>query len=228
MPRAEGGQYWPGEAVDQRDFQLGYDSNVKHRNEALGEAFDRLRSNGVLAAGADEGTFMSALRGSRLTNLTEFGRPVHAEMAALLDAARRGAPVAGQNLFATTFPCHNCARHIIAAGIRQVVFREPYEKSLAGDLHKDAVVVDRATGLDGKVVFRRFVGVGPPKYLNLFEMPRRKDREGNKIAWIQAGAMPRLVTTGYDYLFNEDDVLIDFEEALKSIDLGKGAKDGAT
>ncbi|MBN9621686.1 MAG: hypothetical protein J0H06_01855, partial [Actinobacteria bacterium] len=228
VPKATGGQYWPGEKVDRRDFQLGYDSNVKHRDDALSEAFALLRAQGALAADANKETFMSALAGSRLTNLTEFGRPVHAEMAALLDAARRGAPVAGQNLFATTFPCHNCARHIIAAGISQVVYREPYEKSLAANLHEDAVAVDRTTGLNGKVVFRRFVGIGPPKYLNLFEMRRRKDSNGNKIDWAQSGAMPRLVTTGYAYLTNEYDVLADFEDALKLIDLGEGAKDGDT
>jgi deoxycytidylate deaminase len=228
VPKAGGGQYWPNDSTDRRDFQLGYDSNVKYRNEALREAFERLGAAGTLAPGAEEAGFLLALRGSRLTNLTEFGRPVHAEMAALLDAARRGAPVAGRNLFATTFPCHNCARHIIAAGITEVVYREPYEKSLAGELHKDAVVIDMTADPDEKVVFRRFVGVGPPKYLDLFEMRRRKDQDGNKIDWSQGAAVPRLVTTGYAYMTNEADILTGFEDALASIDLREGAHDGAT
>lgn len=149
-------------------------------------------------------------------------------MAALLDAARRGAPVAGRNLFATTFPCHNCARHIIAAGIGEVVYREPYEKSLASELHEDAIVVDPTTAPNEKVVFRRFVGVGPPKYLGLFEMRRRKDENGNKIDWSQATAVPRLVTTGSAYLTNEDDVLDDFYDAIELVDLGEGSNYGAT
>jgi deoxycytidylate deaminase len=228
VPKAQGGQYWPNEATDRRDFRLGYDSNVKYRNEALREAFERLRDKGALASTADEEIFFSALSGSRLTNLTEFGRPVHAEMAALLDAARRGAPVIGKNLFATTFPCHNCARHIIAAGIAQVVYREPYEKSLAGELHEDAVVIDKMADSSERVKFRRFVGVGPPKYLDLFEMRRRKDQDGNKIDWSQSTAQPRLVTTGYAYMTNEEDVLADFEDSLGSIDLREGAEHGAT
>jgi deoxycytidylate deaminase len=92
VPKAGGGQYWPGNNPDDRDFILTYDSNVKYRNEALREAYEMLAATGSLVAETDEQKFFSALKGSRLTNLTEFGRPVHAEMAALLDAARRGRP----------------------------------------------------------------------------------------------------------------------------------------
>jgi cytidine deaminase len=149
-------------------------------------------------------------------------------MAALLDAARRGASVADQKLYATTFPCHNCARHIIAAGISEVVFREPYEKSLAAELHGDAIVVDPTTDPDGKVVFRRFVGIGPPKYLGLFSMPKRKDAQGNKVDWSEGEALPRLVTASTAYLNVEEEFLLEFKEALASVDLGEGAKDGTT
>lgn len=72
-------------------------------------------------------------------------------MAALLDAARRGVSVAGNQMFSTTFPCHNCARHIVGAGVREVVYREPYEKSLAGALHPDAIAVDPADHVENKV-----------------------------------------------------------------------------
>jgi deoxycytidylate deaminase len=43
-------------------------------------------------------------------------------MSALLDADRRGVAVQGATLHTTTFPCHNCARHIVGAGIDRVVF----------------------------------------------------------------------------------------------------------
>ena len=230
VPKAGGGQYWPGDDPDQRDFELTYDSNVKYRNEALNEAFQRLEKSGCLAKGTGSATFFEALKGSRLTNLTEFGRPVHAEMAALLDAARRGAPVSGKILFATTFPCHNCARHIIAAGIAEVVFREPYEKSLAAELHRDALVVDPTTEPDGKVVFRRFVGIGPPRYQDLFTMRERKDAKGNRKDWSEGDAIPRLVSPSTAYLNVEDEFLADFKKdlALNPVDLGEGAKDGAT
>jgi deoxycytidylate deaminase len=229
VPKADGGQYWPDDDPDSRDFQLGYDSNAKYRDEALQDAFERLKASGALAAETAEKDFFEALKGSRLTNLTEFGRPVHAEMAALLDAARRGAGVAGKKLFATTFPCHNCARHIIGAGITEVVYREPYEKSLAAELHKDAIVIDPATDPDGKVPFRRFVGIGPPKYLGLFAMEPRKDSKGDKVVWSEDKAVPRLVTTGpAAYLSNEDELLVELKKALEQVDLREGAGYGAT
>lgn len=229
VPKAGGGQYWPDEAADCRDFKLGYDSNSRYRDAALDEAFGRLRRQGLLTDGAKVEDFMSALDGTRLASLTEFGRPMHAEMAALLDAARRGAAVAGARLFTTTFPCHNCARHIVGAGISEIVYREPYEKSLASDLHRDALVVDQTTDPDGKVVLQRFVGVGPPQYLGLFTKRNRKDERGRKIIWTQAGGMPHLITTEAAYLTNEEDFLDEFRDSIESINLkGEEKSDGDT
>ena len=228
VPKAGGGQYWPDDNVDKRDFKLGYDSNVRLRDAALGEAFKHLKEQRLLADTAALDSFMLALKGTRLAKLTEFGRTVHAEMAALLDAARRGAAVAGHQLFTTTFPCHNCARHIIGAGIKEVVFREPYAKSLASELHKDAIVVDPTTEARGKVVFRRFVGVGPPQYLGLFTMRERKQTDGSKFKWMEASALPHLITTEIAYLTNEDDFLDEFHDAIQSVDLTRGDSNGDT
>ena len=44
----------------------------------------------------------------------------HAEMEALLSCARSGVSTRGATLYSTTFPCHNCAKHIIAAGVARV------------------------------------------------------------------------------------------------------------
>lgn len=225
VPKADGGQYWPGDDADKRDFQLGYDSNARYRDAALTDAFEQLEKAGQLDADADLETFMAALTRTRLAHLTEFGRTMHAEMAALLDAARRGVAVAGARLFTTTFPCHNCARHIIGAGVREVIYREPYEKSLASELHRDSIVVDSTTGANGKVVFRRFVGVGPPQYLGLFTKRRRKDESGKKVDWKEKTAMPHLITSETAYLTNEDDYLEEFAEAIKKVEL-KGEGNG--
>ncbi len=219
VPKAFGGQYWPEDKPDRRDFQLGYDSNAKQRDAALKEAFERLQTSGLLAKEAELDSFLGAIDGTRLDNLTEFGRPVHAEMAALLDAARRGVSVARHRLFSTTFPCHNCARHLIGAGLTEVVYREPYEKSLAGELHKDALVVDPAEPVTDRLVIRRFVGVGPPRYLDLFAKPRRKDEAGSRVDWSEAAASPRLVQTETAYLTNEEDFLDETREALKELAL---------
>jgi cytidine deaminase len=147
-------------------------------------------------------------------------------MAALLEAARRGVAVEGQRLFSTTFPCHNCARHIIEAGLIEVVYREPYEKSLASDLHEDAVAVDPTKSVKDKLVIRRFVGVGPPRYLELFAMPKRKTKSGDRIDWSEGEASPRLVRTEGAYLTNEEDFLDETRDPLKKVELDENDKEG--
>ena len=63
-------------------------------------------------------------------------------MDALLSAARSGAKTGGTRLYVTTFPCHNCARHIVSAGVGEVRTFEPYLKSQAIPLHGDAIVTN--------------------------------------------------------------------------------------
>ena len=60
------------------------------------------------------------LRATRLGELIEFSRAVHAEMECLLVAARQGKNTKGTRMFVTTFPCHFCARHIVSAGVDEV------------------------------------------------------------------------------------------------------------
>ena len=60
-------------------------------------------------------------------------------MDALLSAGREGVSTVGTRLFVTTFPCHYCARHIVGAGVYEVQYIEPYPKSLALELHNDAI-----------------------------------------------------------------------------------------
>ena len=67
------------------------------------------------------------LRDSQLMAIIEYFRSVHAEMAALVTASRLGTTVKGATLYCTTFPCHECAKHIVAAGIERVVYVEPYQ-----------------------------------------------------------------------------------------------------
>ena len=108
-------------------------------------------------------------------DITEFGRNVHAEMAALLDAARRGVSIEGLTLYCTTFPCHDCAKHIIAAGVERVVYIEPYPKSKAKELFKEDIIVDPMNNEEAcsrKVRFEPFVGIAPRQYMRLFAFPK--------------------------------------------------------
>src|SRR5690606_6216358 len=74
-----------------------------------------------------------------ISSLIEFSRSIHAEMDAILSASREGISTVGCDLYVTTYPCHSCARHLVAAGIRRVYYVEPYIKSLALELHSDAI-----------------------------------------------------------------------------------------
>lgn len=111
------------------------------------------------------------LKGTRLTSLTEFSRAVHAEMEALPPAARVGVSVRGALLYTTTFPCHNCAKHIVAPDISRVVYVEPYPKSRALEMHGDSIYAAGESdpkGKDHKVEFRPFVGIAPRRFPDLF------------------------------------------------------------
>jgi deoxycytidylate deaminase len=122
------------------------------------------------------------LRSTTVSALTEFGRAVHAEAEAILSAARMGVSTRGARLYCTTFPCHVCAKHIVAAGIEQVVYIEPYPKSRALRLFDDSISLEARR--KGRVLFRPFVGVSPSRFADLFSMrsaegqplPRKDDR----------------------------------------------------
>jgi deoxycytidylate deaminase len=109
-------------------------------------------------------------------DLIEYSRSIHAEMNAILNAARGSAVPIGCTLYCTTFPCHNCARHLVSAGVGRVYYIEPYVKSLAAELHMDSIQtelpgIDAASGRprdQSKMVVVPFTGVGPRMYEDYF------------------------------------------------------------
>jgi cytidine deaminase len=143
------------------------------------------------------------MKGAQVMNLIEFGRSVHAEMAALLDASRRGVAVRGCTLYTTTFPCHDCARHIVAAGIKRVVYIEPYPKSLAAELYPDSIAIDEPPKSEKQIGFTPFIGIAPTKYLDLFDMVERKEADGTVVKWDKNRAFPRMSGSSLSYLPNE-------------------------
>jgi cytidine deaminase len=170
----------------------GSDSNRKQRREIAEEIADRLESDGLLPSDASIDQVLANIEGSALGDIIEFVRAVHAEMAALMDAARRGVSVDGATLFATTFPCHHCARHIVAAGLQRVVYMAPYAKSRAVDLHDDSMVLGKPQPSDTRLPLEPFVGVGPLRYLEWFDYPERKTEDGTLRAYDRTTANARL------------------------------------
>lgn len=210
-PRAGGGQYHPGTA-DKRDYIFGVDSNTQKRNELIVDVVKRLKPE---IASNDKDLLekgMELLKGSRLLDITEFARDVHAEMEAISSCARVGISTQGATLYTTTFPCHNCTKHIIASGINRVVYVEPYPKSLAEELHGEAIVVARPQEQASaeKVRFEPFVGIGARRYFDLFSLSistgyeiERKTRDGKKIEWKKSTARLRTPLFPTSYLERE-------------------------
>ena len=151
---------------------------------------------------------MALLEGSKLFGMNEFNRMVHAEMAALTDAALRGVSVKGQMVFCTTFPCQNCAKHLMAAGLRGLYYIAPYPKSLVKDMYNDEYVELTMLTLDSeqlrkhlgadkpKFMIFTYLGVAPRRYVQLFTMPIRKLPDGSTPSWATTSAMPRIGAVG--------------------------------
>jgi cytidine deaminase len=211
VPRAGGGVNWDSVAStehDYRDFRVGQDAAAGTRKEIVTEILDALAQNGWLIKEkaelqkedrAHEALFVKPkpLAGTAVANLLEFGRIVHAEMAAICDAALRGVAVKGATLYCTTFPCHMCARLIIATGLARVVYIEPYPKSRAKKLYKRAIQVDHDRAADQDAVkFEAFVGVAPGRFLDLFDMVPRKDEQGYALNPAAPTGAPKEVNLG--------------------------------
>jgi cytidine deaminase len=215
VPRAGGGLYWCDDKPDMREFVRGFDSNDEHKRNLICDTLIRLRQSGWLSS--EQSTKSAAklledvLFGEKpvlsaqalIRNIIEYGRAVHAEMAAIVDAARRGVSIAGCTIHVIAFPCHLCARHIVAAGIMRVIYIEPYPKSLAAELYPDSISVESGR-LAEEVLFEPFVGVAPRQYMHLFEAAMRKDRNGKAIPFDPTKADMRYSASEILYIDEED------------------------
>lgn len=153
--------------------------------------------------------------GTIVSGLLEFGRIVHAEMSALADAARRGAAVQSCILYTNTFPCHMCARQIIASGISEVIFLQPYSKSLAFDLYADSISRDPS---GPGVHFKNFVGVTPNSFLQIFrKKSRRKDHTGKIIEWRKEQARTIANIYAPAYIKIEDAIIYSTADILRKL-----------
>ncbi len=176
VPRAGGGLYGESFLLEIKDDQrcafreTVYCSSNREQNNIIDElitAFPELISN------VDKDTVIKKIRDTRLGGLIEFSRAVHAEMDAILSASISGVSPRGCRMYVTTYPCHYCARHIVASGIDEVQFIEPYPKSKATELHSDSIATDSNSWTPpsqggSHVLFRPFVGVAPQLYRKVF------------------------------------------------------------
>lgn len=183
--QAVGQGYWNAQK-DYRDYAMGFEPNkeiVKKWIEELKEDYENQKDKEISSE-------LEKLIEKKFS-LTEFGRAIHAEMDALVTAHRNGVSCKGATLYVTTFPCHNCAKHIAAAGIKRVVFVEPYDKSRTFELHPDLFTMDDSEACTHsstcnhsnacndkgnghcKVLVSPFVGLGHYKFRDFFSVAGR-------------------------------------------------------
>jgi len=257
VAKAHGGQYWSDEAdkYDQRDYRRPGDSAATMLSALLHDLILRLLRQGWLADDkktipiddlyllSKEELLKNIPKSKRQPNdpdtlgdkalvekVIEYMRSVHGEMAALLSCARRGVAVKGCDMYVTTFPCHECARLIVAAGIEHVYFIEPYPKSRVAEMYDDSITVD-AIGDDNHVVFSAFVGVAPRCFVELFDCPEpsgrhryaevaRRNSDGSWVRWenIKDRRWPRRYDAPMAILVRENNTLEAFTQ--QSIKVG--------
>jgi len=52
---------------------------------------------------------------------------IHAEMNAIIWAAREGISIDGATIYVTLEPCSDCSKNLIASGIKRIVYNKSYE-----------------------------------------------------------------------------------------------------
>ena len=219
VPKFGGGLYWESDPEVARDAELGRDANTTIKAELVEDAVRRMREKGWLADAllkrSDHELAHGSLfgkdaffRDSRLFDVIEFGRAVHAEMAAITQAAKLGVPLRKSRMFCTTFPCHICARHIVASGIEELVFIEPYEKSRTNELFADSISVEPSEPSPKRANFRSFVGVAPRRYMDFFSLgSERKTPEGETLDADAIASRPRVSRYVVTYLLIEEKMI---------------------
>ena len=180
VPKGGGGLYSSDDIFeDHRCYKWGPKCchNDGKKEELYQKIFFKLSEMKLLSKGTNSDQLRTALKETPIKNLIEYSRSIHAEMEAIVSASRTGkSGMVGGTLYTTTFPCHNCARHIVAAGISKVYYVEPYAKSLALDLHSDAISL--LENQKEKVSFLQYEGVGPNSILKLFQHGIERKQDG--------------------------------------------------
>lgn len=72
---------------------------------------------------------------------------IHAEMNAIIWAARKGISIEGATIYVTLEPCSECSKNLIASGIKRIVFAKEYEHTHSATVSKflkdNGVVIEK-------------------------------------------------------------------------------------
>lgn len=151
-PPREGEVYWPQKPVS--PSRPSYDNTLMAMAQIISERATCLKGSAGCVIVDPEGTILSlgyngAPRG--LPHCIDVGcliedrhciRTIHAEMNAIISAARSGASLRGSRIVTTTRPCIRCLTALIQAGIQEIVYDELYESD---DFEMARYIADQAS-----------------------------------------------------------------------------------
>ena len=70
----------------------------------------------------------------------EICRGIHAEQNTIIQCAVHGVPTEGSTIYVTHQPCTICTKILIGAGVKRIIYLNPYPDKFAQDLLKEAGV----------------------------------------------------------------------------------------
>lgn len=168
----------------------GFCNSNKKIDELISEIFLKLKDDKILSQrNKNFKIFKKSILSTSISSLIEFSRAIHAEMEAILSAARNGqSSLRGASIYVTTYPCENCVKHILAAGISKIFYIEPYPKSRAKEFFEEFIVDEdenkdeNGKNQENKLILKKFVGIAPNSFKLLFKATNRKDGSGKLLS----------------------------------------------
>lgn len=206
VPKQNGGLFTEDDQEDDRCFKKhGQICNSNLKKQLFLDEYEKRISTFNLSKEIKHDILETLKNFSMLNNLVEYTRSVHAEMDAITSIARLGGQsLQGAILYCTTFPCHHCAKLILASGIKEVVYIEPYDKSLSYEMYYNSIAVDVSDShYPDKLHMRYFYGVAPKRYIKLFKYDSRKDNNGAIKKTKYAELMPHHSIQLDNFIINE-------------------------
>lgn len=82
----------------------------------------------------------------------ELCRGVHAEQNAVIQAAYFGVSIKDSTVYTTTYPCSMCAKIMINAGVKEIVYCEGYVDALSEMLFAETKIIVREYPMCGAVI----------------------------------------------------------------------------
>ncbi len=70
----------------------------------------------------------------------ELSRAIHAEQNAIIQAAKMGVSIEDSTLYVTTHPCFTCAKMLINAGVKEIIYKDGYPDEFAKEILEEAGV----------------------------------------------------------------------------------------